>query len=95
MTRTLGNYISADLMLTNIPQVGEQQALEHLLTVLAEREYRQLIKDKRKGISGPCLSSTLHGQQLLESSPDHLSNLVSSIAFQYLAQSFDIFFLNF
>lgn len=75
MTWMLSNNLSADLIFVTTPQESGQQALEYLLSVLAERKYSQLIKDRRKDGSDTHLSSTLYGQPPLKPSLDHCSNL--------------------
>lgn len=51
MTWMLSNCFSADQMLATTSQEGRQQAIEHLLSVLAEI-YSQSIKDNMKDVTG-------------------------------------------
>lgn len=59
MTRMLDTDFSADIRLASSPQEGEQQLLDRFTTALAEREYKQPVKDKEKDVHGVHLSLTL------------------------------------
>lgn len=60
MTWTPETDYSVDLRLASLPQEGEEQALDHLPIVLAEREYWNSVKDERKDIHEAYLSPTLY-----------------------------------